>query len=288
VECTVTKFRGTRVIILQDIQSRLADMKELIEQKANHPYLLQNIGAPKLDEDKLLLLLLILNPMNLSKIEMNTYTTSTILIQLALDTHDFVHSTILEDELKNQQLTVLAGDYFSGLYYQHLSEISNISLIRELSKGIKEINEHKIMIYEHTPNNDISQLLNNLKTIEGALLLKITDYFNLSNWNEFILNFLLVRRLIEEKNLFINTDTSQVFDALKKMNFSKYGQEKIELSNEQQQYLLLVCDQIIHHAITMMKKGMEDLPMENEILNVRISSLLNEHQTKANILVEEG
>jgi heptaprenyl diphosphate synthase len=276
------------VIILQDIQSRLADMKELIEHKANHPYLLQNIGAPKLDEDKLLLLILILNPLNLSEIEMNTYTTATLLIQLALDTHDYVHSTMVEDELKNQQLTVLAGDYFSGLYYQHLSEISNISLIRELSKGIKEINEHKIMVYEHNPNNDISQLLNSLKTIEGALLTKITDYFNLKKWDEFTLNFLLIRRLIVEKNLFANTGTSEVFEALKKMIFPKYSQENVKLSNEQQQYLLLVCDQSIRHAITMMKNGMEDLQLENELLNVRISSLLNEYQAKANILVEEG
>ena len=276
------------MIILQDIQSRLAEIKELIEQKANHPYLLQNIGAPKIDEDKLLLLILILTPLNLSKIELNTFTTSTILIQMALDTHDYVQSSIVENELKNQQLTVLAGDYFSGLYYQHLSEISNISLIRELSKGIKEINEHKIMVYEHTQINDMSQLLTTLKIIEGALLTKITDYFNLKYWDEVSHNFLLVRRLIDEKNLYINTGTSQVFEAMKKMFFPKNSQQKTDLSKEQQQYLLLNCDQSIRHAITLMKNGMENLPLENEFLNKRISSLLKEHQSKANILVEEG
>ena len=276
------------MIILQETQSRLADMKELIEQKANHPYLLQNIGAPKIDEDKLLLLLLIFEQLKISKKEMNTYTVSTILIQLALDTHDFVHSTISEDELKNQQLTVLAGDYFSGLYYQHLSEISNIALIRELSKGIKEINEHKIMVYEHTPNNNINQFLNNIKVIEGALISKLTDYFNVQYWNEFALNFLLVRRLVEEKTVFLKTGTSFAFETLKKIVFPKYGLNKSDLSNDEYQYLLLVCDRSINHAIQMMKNGMGNLPNENDLLNERIHSLLNEHQTKANILVEEG
>jgi heptaprenyl diphosphate synthase len=195
---------------------------------------------------------------------------------------------MVEDELKNQQLTVLAGDYYSGLYYQHLSEISNISLIRELSKGIKEINEHKIMVYEHTPNNNIHQLLDNLKIIEGALITKLTKYFHIQEWNEFTLHFLLVRRLLQEKNIIGKSGTSNWIEALKRTVFPTYAQNKVPLSNEQQQHLLLVCDQSINQAISLMKIGMEKLPLKNELLFERIHSFVHEHQSKANILVEEG
>lgn len=275
------------MINLQDIQSKIAKLKELIEQKANHPYLIQNIGAPLIDEDKLLLLILILNQLNVSDVETDTYITSTMLIQLALDTHDFVHSKLDEDDLKNQQLTVLAGDYFSGLYYKHLSEISNISLIRELSKGIKEINEHKIMIYEHTPNNDIGQILSSFQIIEGALFSKLTTYFQVEFWNDFALNFLLVKRLLEEKAVFLKSGSSIGFEALKKLIFP-VGEQNTDLSNEQQKYLLLVCDRSINHAVHLMKHGMEKLPHVNELLKERIHFILNQHQTMAKTLVEEG
>lgn len=275
------------MIILQDIQNKLANLKELIEQKSNHPYLIQNIGAPLIDEDKLLLLILILNQLNVSETETDTYIISAMLIHLALDTHDFVHSKLNESELKSQQLIVLAGDYFSGLYYKHLSEISNISLIRELSRGIKEINEHKIMIYEHTPNSDIGQILNSFQIIEGALISKLTTYFQVEFWNDFALNFLLAKRLLEEKNIFLKSGSSIGFDAIKKLIFPM-GEHKTDLSNEQQKYLLLVCDRSINHAVHLMKHGLKSLPYVNELLEERIHFLLEQHQSMAKTLVEEG
>lgn len=276
------------MIILYELQSKLAELKELIEQRANHPYLVKNIDAPIIDEDKLLLLILIFDQLNLADIETNTYITATMLIQLALDTHDYVRSHSIEEDLQSQQLTVLAGDYFSGLYYKYLSEINNISLIRELSKGVKEINEHKIMVYEQFQFNNIDQILNSFKVIEGALFEKLTNFFQVNLWSDFTLNFLLVKRLLLEKNQFIKTGSSVGFEAFKKLITDQDDLNRKGISQKQQKNVLHVFDQAINHAIHLMNLGEGDFPHLNDLLKQRIHSIVDQHQAMIKTFVEEG
>lgn len=276
------------MIILHEIQSKLAELKELVGQKALHPFLIKNMNdAPSIDEDKLLLLISIFDQLNLPDIEKNTYIISTMLIQLALDTHDYVRPNSIEDDLKSQQLMVLAGDYYSGLYYKQLSSVSNISLIRELSIGIKEINENKIMIYERQMN-DINQILKSLKVIEGGLFKKLTNFFQIDPWDELILNFLLARRLLHEKNLYFQTKSSVVADALKKLLFNHHGLNEFDLTQDKEKKLIYCFDQAINNAIHLMDLGKENLPQINELLTERINVLKNEHQTMVKTFVEEG
>ncbi|MGJ7919979.1 heptaprenyl diphosphate synthase component 1 [Neobacillus sp. LXY-4] len=276
------------MIILHDIQTKLAELKELVEQKAFHPYLMKHIQVPLIDEDRLLLLISIFDQLNLSDIEKNTYITATLLIQLALDTHDYVHSVSIDEELKGQQLTVLAGDYFSGLYYKHLANINNISLIRELSNGIKEINEHKIMLHGNPHTNNIELVLDHLKKIEGALFEKIADFFKVSFSSEFTLNLLLVKRLLREREQFLTTGTSIGFEAIKKMMVNDDPKSNAELTDDQQKKLLYAFDQAINRTIHSIKAGMKNLPYVNELFNMRIQSIVDEYQAMVKTFVEEG
>ena len=290
MKVSLYNFGETRVIILHHIQSKLAALKELIQQRAFHPYLAQNIQSAFIDEDKLLLLISIFDQLNLPDSETNTYITATTLIQLALDTHDHVQSNSIEADLKSQQLTVLAGDFYSGLYYKYLSGINDIALILELSRGVKEINEHKIMVYEQLQTNDISQVLSSLKKIEGALLEKIIAFFHKDIWTDFALNFLLVKRLLHEKNKYIVSGTSvgiaalknSVFDNLDKSN----GQPNFD--HVEQKQLILVIDREINQAIQAMEIGRRKLPQLNKLLEDRIQAVLNQHQTMAKTFAEEG
>ncbi|TKI93899.1 heptaprenyl diphosphate synthase, partial [Bacillus cereus] len=114
---------------------------------------------------------------------------------------------------KCRQLTVLAGDYYSGLYYYLLSMNRDIVLIRALAEGIKEINEHKIMLYQkaHETTDDI---MKSIVTIESALLQKTCDHFQLSHWKPFITYVLGGNRLQKEIQLYADKQHAPVFQAM--------------------------------------------------------------------------
>ena len=120
-----------------------------------------------------------------------------MLVQIALDTHEKVSNKANEETSgfhKRRQLTVLAGDYYSGLYYYLLSMNCDIILIRALAEGIKEINEHKIMLYQKA-HVAIRDIMESVVIIESALLQKTCDHFQLSNWKPYITYVLGKNRL---------------------------------------------------------------------------------------------
>ncbi|MCM3747401.1 heptaprenyl diphosphate synthase component 1 [Paenibacillus pasadenensis] len=72
------------------------------------------------------------------------------LVQLGLDTHDFVDIEAGDRDMfqmRQRQLRVLAGDYFSSRFYQLLAGAGNIDLIRTLSGAICEANRLKTELY---------------------------------------------------------------------------------------------------------------------------------------------
>ncbi|PLR82781.1 heptaprenyl diphosphate synthase [Bacillus canaveralius] len=276
---------------MQDLREKLAEIKEHIKAKASHPYLLKHVEAPDIDEDKLILLLSLLNQLDLSKAEIDRYALTITLIQIALDTHEHVtNSKALKDSSQNmqrRQLTVLAGDYYSGLYYKFLAEIDNISMIRTLAEGIKNINEHKITVYQRDTDG-VDKLMNSIRKIESSLFEKISEYFHAGAWNEVASNLLLVKRLMAERKQFLQASPSIVFEILKKLTFPKHDCANHELSSEQQKYLLLVCDRYIEYARKLIENGLKKLPKINELLEERILFFFNEHQPTAKTYVEEG
>ncbi|MEH7525469.1 heptaprenyl diphosphate synthase component 1, partial [Bacillus sp. JJ1503] len=96
-----------------DMNVKMAIVKEQIEKKIRHPYLLKYIESPNIDEDKLLLLVTVLDHVNLPEERLRNFAITTMLIQIALDTHELVTNEELDsDQLKDRQLTVLAGVYY--------------------------------------------------------------------------------------------------------------------------------------------------------------------------------
>lgn len=277
------------MIRLQDICQRLSEVKGRIEQKVLHPYLIKFIKTPYIDEDKLLLLITIMDQLELSDKQRENYALATMLIQIALDTHEQISNEKINGipQITSRQLTVLAGDYYSGLYYKLLADSEDIFMINVLAGGIKEVNEHKISVFQQEFDG-IEKLMASIKIIESSLITKIIDYFHVNVWYEIVSNLLLVKRLLSEKNRYSQTGSSQLFEAMKKIVFAKSESKMKDLSSEQQNYLFVICDRYIEFSRTIIESSLQKLPRISEQLELRISSILNQHQPIAKTFVEEG
>ena len=154
---------------------------------------------------------------NVHKEQIDHYVVTIMLVQIALDTHEKV-SNKEEEEIngnhKCRQLTVLAGDYYSGLYYYLLSMNRDIVLIRALAEGIKEINEHKIRLYQKGYQT-VDEILESVMTIESALLQKTCDHFQLPHWKSFASYVLGGNRLQQEYDMYTEGQHAPVFQAVR-------------------------------------------------------------------------
>jgi heptaprenyl diphosphate synthase len=275
---------------MQQIQTIMTDMKDIIIQKISLSYLQQFIQNPNIDEDKLLLLISMLDHHGLSKLEMEDFVVTPMLVQIALDTHEQVSNSIIkmesETSLKSRQLTVLGGIYYSSLYYKILADTNNLAMIRVLADGIKDINENKILLYQKDLD-EIDKLMNSVMIIESSLLNKIAEYLHENTWKEVACHFLFVKRVLLEKSSFIQDGTSQLFDALRKIVFPKYNLQS-ELSAEQKKYLLIICDKYIDFSTKMIEVGIRKIPAINENIKNRWSNLVHQQNPIGKTYVEEG
>lgn len=93
------------------------------------------------------------------------------------------HDQVKEDSpvSKSQQLTVLAGDFYSGIYYQLLSNSNNIKMIQLLASGIIGVSEKKATLYE-SQKMSIAGIENAAEVIETRLLRIFYDYYGFSQY----------------------------------------------------------------------------------------------------------
>lgn len=72
------------------------------------------------------------------------------LVQLGLDTHDRIDlgdSLKEEQAMRSRQLKVLAGDYFSSVFYELLAQAGQIGMVSSMSAAICEVNRIKVRVY---------------------------------------------------------------------------------------------------------------------------------------------
>jgi heptaprenyl diphosphate synthase len=276
---------GNKGDLMHECEKKLAGMKAEIESYVFHPYLRQYIIPPNIDEDKLLILISIVDQLELSPYKRDIIVKAIMLMHIALDTHDHVTNSLTDEtSMKIRQLTVLAGDYYSGLYYKLLAEIGDIQVIKMLSEGVKNINEHKVFIY-HKDQGHLNAIMNSLKTIEFSLIEKLTVYYGVTEWNEELSDFLLAKRLIAEKKQYEQTGASVVFDAIDRVTFSKYQNEQ---TDSRQKELILTCGEYLDYLKHSLEKRMNKIQQFNSLLEERMIDMLKHHYPREKSFVEEG
>lgn len=197
-------FEGDQVHLEE---SFVKEMQEKIYQSMYHSYLYKYIQIPNIDADKLYLLLSVLKAKNLPIEIMESIAKTVMFIQVALDSHDLVKNDMEYEKsnittLKEQQLTVLAGDYYSGLYYKTLSHLPEIPLIKQLALAIKIINEQKIRVYK-VEIKSFDDYMMSMQQIETVLYQKLASYYQLSDYEIISTNWLHTNHILKNKEKYI-------------------------------------------------------------------------------------
>lgn len=229
---------------VNDIYEEIKQIKADIDQRIKHPFLMKFIDVPVIDDQKLLLLYMLLKESKLSSDKIRQSMIATMLVQIALDTHELVGVHRIEDDnpfMKKRQLTVLAGDYYSGLYYYLLASVDDIPMIKILSTAIKEINEHKISVYQKDVSN-LEDFMDSVAMIDSLLIQKIAQYVDNIDLLHLSKQLLLVSRLDREKRSFKANGFSTVIDGINAIHEKSRG---LSRKVDPKQALILVDNQIM-------------------------------------------
>lgn len=220
---------------MHTLEERNSEVETMLYEKTKHPYVEKFIKKPFIDYDKLHAFNILYNELQINQKQKNNEILSVLLVQLALDTHETIKSEYeitMQDTIK--QITVLAGDYYSGLYYYLLSEMENISLIKTLAHAIETINEEKMILYK---NDTVSfeSFVQTIEKIETFLLEKVSEFYQIESETFMILkHFLTIKRLKKEHENYTQDSFSYYGLFQSKINVEEHTLIEDEISKREQ------------------------------------------------------
>lgn len=118
------------------------------------------------------------------------------LVQLGLDTHDLIDAEPVRKEeklMRSRQLNVLAGDFFSSLFYELLAKAERIDLISVISAAVCEVNRKKVNLYTKISAGITADEFFNAKVeLNKELFLPVGDLLDEAvqlTWNQLLHEF---------------------------------------------------------------------------------------------------
>jgi len=213
-------IEGHRWFNVRTLRTELNELENIIKSKIKHSYVEKYIQKPFIDSDKICILNYLYNHLQMPIKRKQQYITTIMLVQIALDTHELIPSnnhhvrTMSETE---KQLSVLAGDYYSGLYYLLLSEIEDLKMIHVLAEAIENINEQKMKLFCGNPET-VEDLFLTIQNIESLLFTEVATFINADETIiPMIIELLMINRLYKEKDQIIQQQFSYIDNFMKNM-----------------------------------------------------------------------
>ncbi|WP_342600856.1 heptaprenyl diphosphate synthase component 1 [Psychrobacillus sp. FSL H8-0483] len=186
------------------ITQHVEQYKKDILMQTQQSTLLKYTGSPVIDEERLFFTLLpLLNGEDWNEsVKISAIAVS--LIFAALAAHDLVKEQ--KATSKVQQLQVLAGDYYSGKYYQLLAKDNNIELIQQLSDSVASITEHKTRFYDHQ-DYSFEQLIQSIQLIESKPIEQFMEFYSFHEYVFIMKEALLLSTMKKELTAFENQES---------------------------------------------------------------------------------
>lgn len=213
------------MMIYQAEHTKQEGAKQLITDPKIIRFLEKHNLLPELDKDQLLWLQEAIQDVK-DEDQKRAIIEAVLYVILAHDTHETIDEPNAEFPLQEEEreLVVLAGDYFSALYYRTLASQGKIDLIQAIQKGVEETNAAKTNIYQlHVATDE--EFLEELIKSNAAITLRFAEYFgNEEAFLHIAKQTLLLKRLLLERQLYETTNTSRLIGAYDHGYFAKTGQ----------------------------------------------------------------
>lgn len=163
----------------QNMNKQIANYIVNLKSEVYHPLLKRDLGEVEVKETATFFLLLpLLNGEKWSD-WINTAAIAVGAVHAAFDAHDDID--IYDASATEQQLTVLSGDYFSGVHYRLLASLPDFYFITALSKVIGNINEMKTNFHYQSPVT-ATELIEAVQTIEVGCINEFFHAFGFSKY----------------------------------------------------------------------------------------------------------
>lgn len=161
--------------ITNEIEQYIDKLKTAI----HHPLLTRDLGEINIQRSTVFFLLLPMLNDEIWSEEVYQAALAVGAVQVAFDVHDSIHP--VDATAAEQQLTVLAGDYYSGIHYQLLASIPNFPFIRDLSIEIGLVNEAKVNSYMESIQN-VHTLTNALQIIDSNCIAQFFQVYKFEKY----------------------------------------------------------------------------------------------------------